>query len=58
MKETLGILIEDENLIILEYNEGHTETFNKEKPNYSIGSQWITWKGERYFLNKDLNLKF
>ena len=53
MSQTLGTLIEDGNLITLEYYEGFKEIFDKDKPNYSEGSQWITWNGERYFLKQD-----
>ena len=53
MGEVLGILVLDGNKITLTYSEGHKEVFLKDKIKYSERSQWIEWKGERYFLKQD-----
>jgi len=52
MSEVLGTIVLDGNKIILEYYEGYKEVFLKDKPDFSEGSQWIEWKGNRYFLKR------
>lgn len=50
--ETHNSIIFDENKITLKY-ETETLIFEKLKnPNYSVGSQYITFEGERFFLTK------
>ena len=53
MKKSLGSIKIHEEKIIVEYDYGLKQVFEKDKPNYSVGSEWITWEGERYFLKKD-----
>jgi hypothetical protein len=53
MNEALGTLILDGEKIILSYYDGYKETFERNKPNYSEGSQWIIWNEEKYFLKQD-----
>jgi hypothetical protein len=53
MNKHLGSIIFEDDKIILKYNEGYKEIFNKSKIDYSEGAQWIDWKGERYFLKRD-----
>lgn len=53
MEKTLGTLIVEDNKIILEHNDGTKEIFLKDKPDYSKGSQWFDYNGERFFLKQN-----
>lgn len=53
MENTLGSISFQDEKIVLKYNEGYKETFERNKPDYSEGSQWIEWDGEKYFLKRN-----
>ena len=53
MSQTLGTVIVEGEKIILNYYEGYKEVFEKNKPNYTNGAQWIVWNEEIYFLKQD-----
>lgn len=52
MSETLGTIIFGENKIVLKYNDGYKEVFEKEKSSGNDSSQWIVWNGERFYLKE------
>lgn len=53
MTQRLGTIIFETERLILKYDEGFKQIFEKDNNDYSVGAQWIDWQGERYFLKRD-----
>lgn len=54
MPETLGKIYIDDGEIILTYHDGTEELWKETKtPSYEVGTQFINFRGSRYFLDEE-----